>query len=114
MPIPAKTLLATRKATLLARKAAIVARLAAIETELAGHQTNDWDDLALEREGDEVLEAAGLTGQHDLRRIEAALNRIDRGEYGVCVRCGAKIEEARLDALPETPFCRACATSGEP
>jgi RNA polymerase-binding transcription factor DksA len=92
------------------QKMAIDARLAAIEDELDSHQNPDWDDRALEREDDEVLQAESLTSQHDLRQIEAALHRIGRGEYGFCVKCGTAIEEHRLDLLPATPFCRTCAT----
>jgi RNA polymerase-binding transcription factor DksA len=110
MPIPTKTTVAVRKATLVDLKATVEARLAAIEEELDSHHDPDWEDLAGEREGDEVLETSGLSGQHDLRQIDAALHRIERGDYGVCVKCGAEIEEQRLDVLPATPFCRACAT----
>jgi RNA polymerase-binding transcription factor DksA len=104
-----RTPIEARKATLISRKAAIEAHLTAIEEELDSHQSPDWDDLALERESDEVLQAQGLTEQHDLRQIEAALHRIAEGVYGSCAKCGARIEEARLDSLPATPFCRACA-----
>ncbi len=110
MPIPARTPIATRKAALVAQKAATEGRLAAIEEELESHQNPDWEDLAAEREGDEVLETSGLTGQHDLRQIDAALSRIESGDYGTCVKCGAEIEDERLDVLPATPFCRTCAT----
>ncbi len=105
-----KTPIPVRKAALQAQKAEIGARLGAIETELESHQDPDWEDLAVEREGDEVLEAAGLSGQHELHQIAAALHRIEVGDYGVCVKCGAEIEEERLNALPATPFCRSCAT----
>ncbi|NNG04407.1 MAG: TraR/DksA family transcriptional regulator, partial [Inquilinus sp.] len=47
--------------------------------------------------------------QVEMRRIEAALVRIDDGEYGDCVRCGESIEEGRLKADPATPLCLACA-----
>lgn len=104
------TSLATRKTQLLARMADLKGRLVGIEAELDSHHATDWEDLATEREGDEVLEGMGLSGQQELRRIEAALERIDAGEYGVCVKCGAEIGEARLDALPYTPFCRHCAS----
>ncbi len=110
MPTQAKTPIATRKAVLVAQRAAIGSRLAAIEDELDSHQDPDWEDLAAERESDEVLEAEGLTGQHDLRQIEAALHRIERDDYGTCVKCGVAIAEQRLDILPATPFCSACAT----
>ena len=34
-----------------------------------------------------------------------ALRRIDEGTYGLCVRCGVAIPAARLDLIPETPYC---------
>lgn len=100
---------AGRKAQLEARLADLKGRLAGIEAELDSHQTADWEDLATEREGDEVLEGMGLSGQQEIRQIEAALQRIAAGEYGFCAKCGAEIGAARLDVLPFTPFCRTCA-----
>ncbi|MDE3079488.1 MAG: TraR/DksA C4-type zinc finger protein, partial [Paracoccaceae bacterium] len=69
----------------------------------------DWEELATEREGDEVLETMGLSGQIEIRMIKAALARIDAEDYGHCVTCGEKIADARLDLLPYTPFCSKCA-----
>jgi RNA polymerase-binding transcription factor DksA len=103
------TPLATRKATLTARLADLQGRLASIEAELGEHNAQDWEDLATEREGDEVLEGMGTSGQQEIRAIEAALVRIDDGDYGFCQRCGGRIGEARLDVLPATPFCSSCA-----
>ncbi|HEY6919015.1 MAG TPA: TraR/DksA family transcriptional regulator, partial [Tabrizicola sp.] len=85
------------------------ARLEAIDEELDSHQNRDWEELATEREGDEVLEATGLAGQAEIGQIRAALARIADGSYGTCVRCGEPIAEARLDLLPWTPHCRTCA-----
>jgi RNA polymerase-binding transcription factor DksA len=50
--------------------------------------------------------------EHDgsaLEQIEAALVRIEDGNYGVCVECEAKIPRARLEVLPFTPHCVKCA-----
>lgn len=101
--------ISVRKAELEARLALLQARLAGIEAELDSHETKDWEDLATEREGDEVLERLGQGGQSEIRMIEAALARIVAGDYGACAKCGAEIGEARLDSLPYTPFCRECA-----
>ena len=109
----AQTPVETRKAALVARHALLSARLTEIGAELGGHQSKDWEDLATEREGDEVLETMGLSGQQELRKIEAALRRITSGTYGTCARCGTDIAPARLDLLPYTPVCRDCATQGE-
>ena len=44
-----------------------------------------------------------------LTDIEAALRRVDDGLHGMCTACGLEILAARLDALPATPTCVACA-----
>ncbi|OYX45402.1 MAG: dimethylmenaquinone methyltransferase [Rhodobacterales bacterium 32-67-9] len=102
---------AERKAALVERQADLIARIAGIGAELDSHDAKDWEEMATEREGDEVLEDLGQSAQVELRMIEAALVRIDEGEYGFCVKCGAEIAEERLDLLPATPFCRSCAPS---
>ena len=98
-----------RKTQLLNRQTALTDRMLSIEAELDSHQNPDWEDLATEREGDEVLEGLGLSAQSELRAIEAALARVEEGSYGLCAKCGAEIDEERLDVLPYTPFCRECA-----
>ena len=50
--------------------------------------------------------------EHDgsaLEQIEAALVRIEDGNYGVCLECEAKIPKARLQVLPQTAYCVKCA-----
>ena len=37
--------------------------------------------------------------------LDAALQRLDEGEYGYCVNCGEEIEADRLALDPATPFC---------
>ncbi|MES2336035.1 TraR/DksA family transcriptional regulator [Tabrizicola sp.] len=104
-----KTPISVRRQALEQRLAELGVRLEAIEEELDSHQNPDWEDLAAEREGDEVLEATGNAGLAEIPQIRAALSRIEQGSYGLCVRCGEPIAEARLDVLPWTPFCRRCA-----
>jgi len=98
-----------RKKTLLARLAELETRLQSIGDELESHSSSDWEELAVERESDEVLEGMGLSGQEEIKAITAALQRIEDGEYGYCVTCGSDIAPDRLDVLPYTPFCQACA-----
>ena len=45
----------------------------------------------------------------ELQRIEAALKRLDEGDYGWCVECGEAIPEKRLEIDPAAPRCAACA-----
>jgi len=43
-----------------------------------------------------------------VNRLSAALDRLNDGEYGVCVECAEPIGPARLDALPEVQTCIRC------
>ena len=47
-----------------------------------------------------------------LQQIEAALGRIEEGEFGYCVVCGYEIEEGRLKNDPAMPSCITCASAG--
>lgn len=98
-----------RRATLEARLEELGVRIQQIDEELDSHNSKDWEELATEREEDEVLEGMGLSAQAEIRTIKAALARMEAGEYGDCVDCGEIITEERLDVLPYTPFCRVCA-----
>ncbi len=98
-----------RKTQLLARKDELTRRLEEIDAELDAHQSKDWEELATEREGDEVLEGMGASGKAEIVMINAALERISTGEYGFCAVCGEEISAERLDVLPYTPMCKDCA-----
>ena len=55
--------------------------------------------------------SAALEGrrQQDLKKIDAALKRLDEGEYGHCLKCGEAIAPRRLKSDPAAPLCAACA-----
>lgn len=97
------------KGILLKRLAELDTRLHEIEDELEAPHSKDWEELAVEREGDEVLETLGNAGQDEIRAIRAALQRIREGEYGYCVKCGDEISQERLSVLPAAPLCKTCA-----
>ena len=46
-------------------------------------------------------------------KLEQALSRVDRGEYGTCRECGEPIHLDRLNVLPGTKVCIRCAQAGE-
>jgi len=48
-----------------------------------------------------------------LRLVEAALGRLQNGEFGLCQSCDKPIERKRLDAVPWTPYCRTCQEMAE-
>ena len=75
----------------------------------AGPLSSDFAEQAVERENEEVLDALGEAGRVELRQISAALQRIDKGEYGLCVACGEEIPPKRLEVLPFSDRCVGCA-----
>lgn len=57
-------------------------------------------------------EAEALAGElkEALAEVEAALERLERGTYGRCERCGQPITPARLEAKPAARLCITCAS----
>jgi len=43
-----------------------------------------------------------------VNRLSAALDRMNEGEYGICVECDEPISPARLQAMPEVQTCVRC------
>lgn len=48
-----------------------------------------------------------------LRRVLAALRRIEHGEYGDCTDCGEPIDSRRLEVDPAIALCLQCAARNE-
>jgi len=48
-----------------------------------------------------------------LQRIQATLQRINKGTFGYCLRCDEPIQVKRLEFDPTTPLCIDCASQGE-
>jgi DnaK suppressor protein len=58
---------------------------------------------------DQFIDHRVLNLHHeDLRLVNEALERIKRGEYGVCMECGEAIALNRLQVLPWARCCLAC------
>jgi len=62
----------------------------------------------------ELSQASALLQQSSsgLAQVEAALQRIEDGIYGLCAVCREPIAEGRLEARPWTPFCIDHAAAG--
>ena len=56
-----------------------------------------------------MAQASEQRRRQEVMRVEAAIKRIDEGEYGYCVTCGDEISEKRLKADPTIPTCINCA-----
>ncbi|HKQ05019.1 MAG TPA: TraR/DksA C4-type zinc finger protein [Blastocatellia bacterium] len=50
---------------------------------------------------------------HRLRQVQAALQSMDDGTYGICVRCNQPIDPRRLEADPAAMTCMSCLSAEE-
>ena len=69
----------------------------------------DFSEQAVELENQETMVQLSHIGSEELAAIDRALVRIAEGEYANCEACGEPIGEERLEALPTTTMCVACA-----
>jgi DnaK suppressor protein len=46
--------------------------------------------------------------QGRLQQVESALQRIEEGTYGKCLRCGKEIKPERLQVMPAVEYCIDC------
>jgi DnaK suppressor protein len=60
---------------------------------------------------DPVAMSRSATLLHTLAEIDAALDRIAAGTYGLCVHCGAAIPDERLEFRPFASGCVSCQQS---
>jgi RNA polymerase-binding transcription factor DksA len=96
------------------------ARLAALTGDYAGvvaaaRDANSDDEhdpegatIAYERE---QIGALVQQAERNLAEIDAALERLGTGTYGVCESCGEKIAEGRLEARPVARTSITCASA---
>jgi len=69
----------------------------------------DFAEQVTQRENDDVLGAISQSARSELGLVDAALRRLAQGRYTTCAVCGEPIEEGRLEAVPYTDRCCACA-----
>lgn len=68
----------------------------------------DLADLAADDIDRKTLEALNQKDLRKLRLIDSALSRAKNGRYGLCMRCGTRIPEERLEAIPYALMCINC------
>lgn len=77
----------------------------AIEAGGAGNHLADDATDVMEQEKDLALRQ---NLEDRLRDIEQALDRMERGTYGICENCGRPIAPERLEVLPSARLCIEC------
>ena len=71
-------------------------------------QTGDSADAAFGSGSDEVVSQLAELEAKELRQVERAMLKLQRGTYGLCEGCQTKIPVARLNALPYSTLCVKC------
>lgn len=79
----------------------------------AKHDVRDFENRAqaISERNDEFAMNEHETAE--LGAFDAALDRLDAGQYGECKDCGTTIPEARLAAYPTALRCIGCQTAFE-
>ena len=91
------------------KKAELTVRLQRITDNLRRGYHPDSKERAKELEDSEVVDALGNEARAEISNISAALQRIDAGEYGICVDCGTEIDKGRMRVHPYAKLCIECA-----
>ena len=73
--------------------------------EVAATSDNHLGETASATLGREIDYTLGENSEQVLAEIEAALERIDKGTYGTCGKCGREIAPERLEAHPWASLC---------
>jgi DnaK suppressor protein len=68
-------------------------------------EPDEGDAEIFEREKNAALIAVL---ERKLKDIQAALRSIEKGQYGICDRCGKPIEPERLEIKPDATLCVTC------
>ncbi len=98
----------TFKAALLKKQDELDQEISALQADGREGRTAEVEDPIDVVTSNEAQTAAFQIGSElsDIRAaVEDALRRIADGSYGVCIDCGRDIGEARLKAVPWTPYC---------
>jgi RNA polymerase-binding protein DksA len=101
------------RAELERKKLELSKRLERISRNLRRGYEADSKERAKQFEDNEVVDALGNEARTEIAKINAALQRMDRDEFGICVECGQPISEARIKAYPYADECIECAEFDE-
>ncbi|MER5873473.1 TraR/DksA C4-type zinc finger protein [Streptomyces sp. NPDC002044] len=110
----ARARLAADRADTLARTAALMRDfdgIVAANALVAVDDEHDPEGSSTAFERAHVAALLNRTREH-LDEVDQALERLARGDYGRCERCGEPIPAERLEARPTATTCVPCAPAG--
>jgi DnaK suppressor protein len=92
------------------RKAELSERIARIKADIGRGLDADSKEQATQLENKEVLDALANEATEELAKVNAALQRVQNGTYGICTACGTSIDSRRLAVRPYSSKCISCAS----
>ena len=97
------------RARLVKHKAELRKRISTIHEHARDPLEQDSAEQAAQLGNVAVVSALENEAVQQIAEIEAALQRLEAGTYGVCVTCGEPVGEGRLKVRPAATQCRDCA-----
>lgn len=78
------------------------------DTDITNQEVADEGDMADKAENYEERSSKVSVLEKKYNDVNRALEKIQNETYGICEKCGKKIEEARLEANPSARLCEIC------
>ena len=93
---------------LLQKEKELLADIQRLQTEAREPRENEvrdeMDEVTSSEARDTAFQESSLEFE-TLQQVRDALQRIEDGVFGKCIDCGREIQQARLEAVPWTPYC---------
>ncbi len=113
----AQDFLSEMESKLLAMRAELLEKLSSDDDDFRGMMNavgiKDSVDVAADDIAFKKMEAINQHDANRLKAVESALARLKTGRYGICLRCGKKIPDERLSAIPYAVLCVECKNGEE-
>lgn len=90
-----------------------VQNTSAASREMGQDGVPDIGDMSANTYSRDVLLNLSETQRQKIRDIDAALDRLAQGVYGICIRCEEEIDQRRMEVRPFSRYCIECKTDVE-
>ena len=76
------------------------------------HCRDLWE-IAEETERAVIVDNTLQQTQQNIKQIEIALSKIEKGDFGFCEQCGDDISPRRLSIVQEAAYCKSCQSKND-
>ncbi len=96
------------KDILITERESIARKLSSKDLSIDDSEMPDPVDLAVKNYSKNVMLSVSENESKQLVLVNDALERIEDGEYGLCLNCEEDINPKRLNAVPWAKYCLTC------